>query len=598
MAAASPTLIILPFRLSIGIEGSAPLRSDEDHIPQKIGRYIIIKSIGSGAMGTVYKAYDPKLSRTIAIKTIRCEYPTQTREYKAFLKRFRQEAEALGKLSHPGVVALYDMGETRAKVPFLAMEYVEGKTLAQLMKSGHSFETEQIFQLISQMADALDYAHKNRVLHCDIKPSNILALDGEDKLKITDFGISKVLDSKRTRHHTIQLVGTPGYMSPEQVMGKAMDERSDIFSLGVVAFEMLCGKQPFPGKSLSAVLVKQVHADPIVPSGLKELGIEPREWQQVFSRVLAKDPRERYQTASEFASDVKDTRFGSMPVSRSPELTQTTDATRSQRFDSVFPETLTLWTRRLIRIPQRKLTAAAIGGLLATTLFGLAALSSVGTVEKSPGPDRAKLAALYYPHPTLKRKPAEVEGTIYVESDPPAAEVMIDGEVLGTTPVEVSRLKMGDHSILIEKANCQPVELAVSLNRESPKATLSVSLREERRAQASPPVLPKSTPQPAPTHDMLEEALVPLKARVASRGRQILVKNDNTFDWFDVTLRVNHHGLLLNIGRINAGQAYTIVNPSNSESSNVEIWCETPSGSAYIRRGVDKHAPRASMLLK
>ncbi len=576
--------------------------SHEDQIPQKIGRYIIIKCIGSGAMGTVYKAYDPKLSRTVALKTIRCEYPTQTREYKAFLKRFRHEAEALGKLSHPGVVALYDMGETRAKVPFLAMEYVEGTTLAELMRRGYSFEKEEAFQLISQMADTLDHAHKNRVLHCDIKPSNILALEHENKLKITDFGISKILDSKPTYDNTIQLVGTPGYMSPEQVMGKPMDERSDIFSLGVVAFEMLCGKQPFPGKSISAVLVKQVHADPIVPSGLDELGIDPAEWKQVFSRVLAKDPRERYQTASEFASDFRDTQVGSAGVSRSHESTHNTDATRSQRFESVFPETLTIWTRQFVRIPQRKLRAAAIGSLLATTMFGLAALSSVGTIEKSPGPDQARLAALYHPRVTPKGTPAEAEGTVYVESEPPAADVTIDGEVIGTTPVEVSRLKMGDHSILIEKANCQPVELAVILSRESPRATLSVSLREERMAQASPPApaLPETTPQPGPTHSELEvvEALVPLKAHVASKGRQILVKNEDAFDWLDVTLKVNHQGLLLNIGRINAGQAYTIVNPSASESADVEIWCETPSGSAYIRRGIDKYTPRVSALLK
>lgn len=578
--------------------GEASLRNSEDRLPHKIGRYIITKIVGSGAMGTVYKAYDPKLARTVALKTIRCNYPTQTTEYKDFLKRFKREAEALGKLSHPSIVALYDMGETYANVPFLAMEYVEGKTLAELRNSGHSFKAAEVFNLVTQMADALDYAHENGVLHCDIKPSNLITLERENKLKITDFGLARILDPARTQHSTIQLVGTPGYMSPEQVMGEVMDRRSDVFSIGVVAFEMLCGKKPFPGKSPSAILVRQIQADPIVPSGLKELGIDLVEWQRIFSKVLAKDPHERYQTASEFASDLKDRNVGLEHGSSLDNGVTQEDATRRpQRNESFISETLTIWTRRLIRVPQRKPKASALGGIAASILLGLVALISLSSFEKPPQSSATNLSARFYPPLTLRGAQAEVNGTISVESKPSGARVTIDGKVLGVTPIESSSLAMGDHAILVEKASWQPVNLSVTINSHSPRVALSISLEEEREAQPTSPAAADhhQRSNPAQSANELNETPISLKADVAAKVSQILIRNDDVFDWVDVTLRVNQ-GLVLNIDRINAGRAYTIVNPSALEWEAVEIWCETPYGRAYFKGGVDRYGPRATAL--
>ncbi len=278
------------------------MNSARDEVPQKVGRYVISEAIGFGAMGAVYKAFDPLIKRTIAIKTIRLDIPPQSPHYRTFIDRFYHEARISGTLSHPNIVTLFDIGETEDKVPFLAMEYVEGETIADSLNRGWRFRPEQVIGLVSQMASAIDYAHAKGVIHRDIKPSNIIVHDGE-KVKITDFGIAKLVNSEIT--HTGSLLGTPSYMSPEQAMGESLDSRSDIFSLGVVAFEMLSGEQPFPGNNVTSILYKLVHADPVRPPNLEVLGLLPDKWHQVFSKVLSKNPSDRYGTSAEFVSELE-----------------------------------------------------------------------------------------------------------------------------------------------------------------------------------------------------------------------------------------------------------------------------------------------------
>src|SRR5918995_4715700 len=204
-----------------------------DQMPQTIGRYQIQESIGFGAMGAVYKAFDPLIKRTLAIKTIRLDIPRQSPQYKSFIDRFYHEARISGTLSHPNIVTLFDIGE-EGGVPYLAMEFVEGETLASILEKGARFNPEKVISLVSQIASAVDYAHSKRVIHRDIKPSQLVLYEA-DKVKVTDFGIAKLADSEMTQSGT--LLGTPAYMSPEQAMGEKLDGRSDIFSLGVCAFE-------------------------------------------------------------------------------------------------------------------------------------------------------------------------------------------------------------------------------------------------------------------------------------------------------------------------------------------------------------------------
>ena len=270
-------------------------------IPKKIDRYEIIEAVGYGAMGAVYRAFDPLIKRPVAVKTLRLDVPPQSPDYKAFLDRFATEARTAGRLSHPNIITLYDVGHTEDQVPWLAMGFVEGQTVAELLE-GERLRSEVVVSLVSQIAAAIDYAHTEGVIHRDIKPSNVIVFGGE-KVKVTDFGIAKLMGADAT--HSGLMMGTPSYMSPEQAMGEELDGRTDIFSLGVVAFEMLSGQQPFPGNNVTSILYKLVHSDPAHPDDLEVLGLLPDKWHQVFSRVLAKDPMERFATAAEFVEQLE-----------------------------------------------------------------------------------------------------------------------------------------------------------------------------------------------------------------------------------------------------------------------------------------------------
>src|SRR5438876_651664 len=182
------------------------------------------------------------------------------------------------------------------------MEFVEGETISSIVERGERFPPEKVIALVSQIASAVDYAHSKGVIHRDIKPSNLILYEGE-RVKVTDFGIAKLVDAEMTQSGT--LLGTPSYMSPEQAMGDKLDGRSDIFSLGVCAFEMLSGEQPFPGTNVTSILYKLVHVDPIEPANLEMNGLVPQKWHEVFSRVLAKKPDDRYQTANDFVQDLE-----------------------------------------------------------------------------------------------------------------------------------------------------------------------------------------------------------------------------------------------------------------------------------------------------
>jgi TonB family protein len=293
-----------------------------EQMPENIGRYKVLEGIGFGAMGAVYKAFDPLIKRTLAIKTIRLDIPRQSPQYRSFIERFYHEARISGTLSHPNIVTLFDIGE-ESSIPYLAMEFVDGQTVAALIERGHRFVPEKVINLASQIAAAIDYAHGKGVIHRDIKPSNLILYE-EDRVKVTDFGIAKLADSEMTQSGT--LLGTPSYMSPEQAMGDKLDGRSDIFSLGVCCFEMLSGEQPFPGTNVTSILYKLVHVDPVEPANLEMHGLVPQKWHEVFGKVLAKKPDDRYQTATAFVQDLEfclGSWFGALAADDSGTIAQT-----------------------------------------------------------------------------------------------------------------------------------------------------------------------------------------------------------------------------------------------------------------------------------
>lgn len=267
---------------------------------KKIGRYEIIAEIGRGAMGVVFLAKDPLIERQLAIKTIRL-FGLMQDEREEFLKRFYQEAKAAGGLSHPNIVTVHDVGFDEDKeIHYIVMEYVPGKTLKEIIQQKVPLTFEEKAMILEKVADALSYAHSKGVIHRDIKPANII-ISGPDSIKITDFGIAKLQSSHLTTNG--QYLGTPTYMSPEQVLGKNIDKRSDIFSFGIVAYELLSYQKPFYGNNLTEVSHKIAYEDPIP---LKEICPDcPEILLYIVDKSLSKNPALRFQDAKEISEELK-----------------------------------------------------------------------------------------------------------------------------------------------------------------------------------------------------------------------------------------------------------------------------------------------------
>lgn len=268
-----------------------------DLIGQTIGRYHIIEQLGVGGMAIVYKAIDTRLDRSVALKVIRAENLAEA----AFVERFEREARALARLNHPNIVHINDFGELNG-LPYLEMDYVPGGTLEKLL--GAMIPWSEAARFLAPVAYALDYAHQQGVVHRDVKPSNILITQSGEPM-ITDFGIAKIMELDRSTLVTLPGfgVGTPEYMSPEQVMGKSIDGRSDIYSLGIVLYEMYTGHPPYRADTAIAVAVKQVH-DPI-PRPRRDLLPLPAPAENAVMTALAKKPEERYPNMAAFADTLE-----------------------------------------------------------------------------------------------------------------------------------------------------------------------------------------------------------------------------------------------------------------------------------------------------
>jgi len=268
--------------------------------PAKIGRYEVVERLGSGSTGTVYRALDPFIGRVLAIKTFRVDLePGPHRD--RFLQRFYHEARISGGLAHPNIVALFDVGEVDG-LPYLVFEHVEGPTLdVALARAGRLDSTETI-RIVEQTAAALDFAHSRGVVHRDIRPANIILAE-DKRVRIADFGIARVEGSQLTQHG--EVLGTPAYMSPEQIRGHELSPASDLFSLAVCAYEMLSGQRPFVGKSQQDLLEALVYSPPEEPKELRMLGIPSRDFMFVFERALAKDPSHRFADGASFGRALK-----------------------------------------------------------------------------------------------------------------------------------------------------------------------------------------------------------------------------------------------------------------------------------------------------
>lgn len=278
---------------------SSPSLGDSDRLSH-LGRYQVIDILGKGAMGTVFRGVDPAINRAVALKTIRLDFVSDQTEMAELRDRLFREAQAAGKLSHPNIVTIYDVG-TEGNLQYIAMEYLEGQTLEQMIKKQVHISYKIIATIVSQICQALEYAHDQGIVHRDIKPANIMVLP-DYSIKVMDFGIARVDSSSMTR--TGIAMGTPNYISPELLQGKLADRRCDIFSLGVVIYELLTGRRPFKGENLTALIYSIVNDDPPPPSSINDK--VPLLFDHVTIKALKKNPLERYQKASELRQAIAD----------------------------------------------------------------------------------------------------------------------------------------------------------------------------------------------------------------------------------------------------------------------------------------------------
>jgi serine/threonine-protein kinase len=356
----------------------------------KLGKYLIRRELGKGAMGIVYEGFDPVIERTVAIKTI---LPQQLNADEAaqVLARFKREAQAAGRLNHSGIVAVYDYGEVvvdedhtmvageaadkaRQRVAFIAMEFVKGKELREFFEANERFALKDVERLMGEILDALAHAHANGVVHRDMKPSNLIVL-ADGKVKVADFGIARVEKSELTQVGTV--MGTPAYMSPEQFMGQPVDGRSDIFSCGVILYQFLTGEKPFTGNS-TTIMYKVLHEEPLAPS-LLNVAL-PAAFDAVVKKAMAKNPDDRYQTAQEFAQAIKTT------LSAAPANTVGAAADTDRTELSIAPVAAAaskaspppLWEQSAVTAPESAAKSKSNATLIAAMVVGFAVLGTGG----------------------------------------------------------------------------------------------------------------------------------------------------------------------------------------------------------------------------
>jgi tRNA A-37 threonylcarbamoyl transferase component Bud32 len=316
----------------------------------RVGKYELRHQIGRGAMGIVYEAFDTVIERPVALKMLRTD-GFGTEQLDDVRARFKREAHSAGRLSHPNIVTIFDYGEHEG-APYIAMDLMQGEELSRSLESGARMALPQVVRIVEQLLSALAYAHQAGVVHRDIKPSNVFVLrDGT--IKMVDFGLARIEASNLTE--TGAVLGTPAYMSPEQFLGLPVDARSDIFSLGVMLYQMLTGDRPFSG-SPSTIMQKVLRQDPVEPSVLNPT--LSAAWDTLIKRVLAKKPHDRLQSAREFAEWMR-LAFEGKPLPEAAELPE--DAT--VRIDA---------TVRLAPPPKhsRKALVAVLAGLVVVTAAG------------------------------------------------------------------------------------------------------------------------------------------------------------------------------------------------------------------------------------
>jgi serine/threonine protein kinase len=493
---------------------------------KKLGRFEIVDEIGSGGMGLVYKGRDPKINRMVALKVIR---PTLggklSAEQQQAADRFYVEAQAAGSLSHPNIVTIYDVGEEKTAqgaLVYIAMEFLEGRGLDWYIANKKLPTFESKVKVVRAMAEGLDYAHKRGVIHRDVKPANII-ITSELQPKITDFGLARLSDSSMTMSGTI--LGTPNYMAPEQVQGKKVDARSDLFSLTVVFYEMLTGEKPFAADSITSVIYKVVNEEPLPP---RRVNIDlPPKIDGMIKRGLAKDPAQRYQSGADYIAAL-DALLADGDDDMAMDAMGDTTLVMNRPIDNGAKKSGS------IKFPMlggngKKPPLALVGGVGGALVVILALVFGMGGGED----EKADVAAKPTSTPTQSvkldadgkpddgRKPVKVDEVggkvappivkeqptpvptrtptpapkqeapaatdftyLTVTTDAKGADVLIDNKFIGQTPLNNAKVTQGTHTLTIKKSGYETYTKKIRLT--SSKADFPVTLTKGETTSAKP----------------------------------------------------------------------------------------------------------------
>jgi serine/threonine-protein kinase len=490
--------------------------------PLLCGRYELLSELGRGTSGVVYKAHDPKLDRLVAIKILRPELVSLDEAGVGLKQRFHHEAVAAGRLTHPAIVAVHDVGESEGR-PFMVMEYIEGGTLADLLLGGRPLPLTDAVGIVLQVCAALDYAHRHGVVHRDIKPRNILV--GPGVTKVTDFGTARIVGASHTQTGT--MLGTPAYMSPEMVRGLSTDPRSDLFSLGVVLYEALTGVNPFNAADLAAVLYRIVNID--APSVRHHNAELPPALDRVVRRALVKESKARYATALDFANALREAGSGQHRKRPFRALREAVQDVRRSRLLSrparvAFGALCLLalvggtWaalrrepdvSRSVVTAPTVKIAEETAGPATPTatptprpaprSVAGAPSRPAAATIAQVPRPSapameaqtpRAASPAPRPPAPTAAAQAPAVKPPVAPAAGPakpqesrclsvnaiPFAQVYVDDQPVGYTPTACLRVGIGEHRVLFEMDGQRSPERLLRITvRHTPDAPMRLS---------------------------------------------------------------------------------------------------------------------------
>ena len=433
--------------------------------PETIGRYSVIRELGRGAMGVVFEASDPNLGRTVALKTIHANAIGANPEEAA--QRFKNEARAAGSLSHPNIVTIFDAGEQDGLL-YIAMELLAGDTLDTLLSKQRTVPLQRAIEVTRQICSALDYANAKGIVHRDIKPANIIFLPN-GTVKITDFGLARTAEAITM---TGQVMGTPHYMSPEQVRGRPVDGRSDLFSVGVMLYEMVTGERPFDGQSITTIMYKIVHETPTSPRALDSS--IPAGLSAVIERSMAKSPEDRFQTGAELVEALENYhRFESS--SSAPSTINVPPETVVASHASLPAATTRPAKTKLNRKPAIAFGLLVIAAILLSGVFRRG--SKPTTTDNNPAQVQAPApppapttpaagestqsqsarpsqpAAVVETHPATS---GASTATMSVNSNPPTAAILLDHKPTGLhTPAQL-QLSRGEHTVSLQMDGFKP----------------------------------------------------------------------------------------------------------------------------------------------